>query len=692
MGGIVLDRAHVVEAGSAKQHFRFDGFTVYLVVLSLLGVALVLARNVGYGVGLHWDSLEYIAVARNLLAGEGFVGYDGGTHRSWPPLYPLLLAALSFGVFDPLEVAGPLNAGIFGLCVFVVGRYLHRRVESVFLAAWASMALSIAVPLADWASWALSGTAFILLATLALICADRFLVEGRTSALVWAAVFSSLAWQTRYIGVALPMLIGLLLLLQRGTTLSQRMRSVAILSLITALPMILWFWTIGASSGHSPSIEHDLLTLLPSVLENLQNMASFDADAVRHAMGEAVVRNWLMAASALVVLGLVSVRRQGYKSARTECRPFAVFGGFALAYLALLLVAAMQVNLFPASRPRYLTPMWIPLLMVCVFALDRLLSYERRKNFLGGFGRLSVIARFIGVGKGAETPSLLAVILLTALTLWTAEQAVLNIHQTIGANRAEFDRGYGAPPWTDSATLRHIREQPLAGDVLSNLAIVVHFYNEGTANYGGIPVSRFVETKSDPRAGKDQFSDWLAVVPDGAYVVWFKKWGNHVYDYGASGMRVWPGLEPVADLTDGLIFKVNRGYKPKSSPYRRAYEAIVSASTGPPMRRSFFDIYLDGSALTYFRSPCLAGDVAAMFFLHLFPANLTTLPKQRQRFRFDNLDFNFQDQGQVLNGACLAIVPLPDYEITSIRTGQYTEAGQTWGVEIPIHGNANGGQ
>lgn len=679
---MALDRAHLAKASCAKQLFRFNGFTAYLTLLSLLGVALVLAREATYGVALHWDSIVYASTAQNLLAGEGFSYYDGSAYQHWPPFYPLLLAALSFGVFDPLEVAGPLNAGIFGLTVFIVGRYLHQRLESLLLAAWASMAVAISVPLADWASWALSGTPFILLATSALICTDKFLVEGRTPSLVWAAVFSALAWQTRYMGAALPMLIGLLLLLQQGATLRQRMRPVVILTLITALPMVLWLLTGGESLRRSSSFELSLPTLLQSVLGNLLSMVNFDFYAVLHSIGAPVLGPLFMAALTLVAFGLASVGRQEHKGVQCECRPFSVFGGFALAYLALLLVAAMLVNVFPSSRPRYLTPMYIPLLMVFAFALDRLLIHERRKNLLGGIGRLPVIGRFTAVGKGAKMPSLMTAILMAALALWAAGQVVLNAHQIIGANRGELDRGYGAPPWTGSETLRHIREHPLAGLVYSNLAIVLHLHNTGAARPLQITESRLLRTNDDGTAGKDRFEAWLAKVPDGAHVVWFKTWRNHLYGYGAADLSVWPGLEPVADLTDGAIFKVNRGHKPASNPYRQTYESIASADAGPPTHRSFFDVYLDGSALTYFRSPCTAGDVAPTFFLHLFPADLTSLPRHRQRLRFDNLDFNFQDQGLMLDGACLAIVPLPDYKITRIRTGQYTEAGEAWSAAI----------
>ena len=42
-----------------------------LALCAAAGAALVLARELKFGVALHSDSVLYISVARNLLAGEG---------------------------------------------------------------------------------------------------------------------------------------------------------------------------------------------------------------------------------------------------------------------------------------------------------------------------------------------------------------------------------------------------------------------------------------------------------------------------------------------------------------------------------------------------------------------------------------------------------------------------------------------
>ena len=157
---------------------RPDNFTLLLVILGALGAALVLARQVNYGVGLTADAVSYISVARSLLDGNGFIQFDGDIYHKWPPLYPLLLAAASLGIFDPLTVAGPLNAALFGLAVFAVGMYLRTRLESRLLLLWCCLTLALAWPLLRLAYFAWSEMSFILFTMLALMPAERLLSRG----------------------------------------------------------------------------------------------------------------------------------------------------------------------------------------------------------------------------------------------------------------------------------------------------------------------------------------------------------------------------------------------------------------------------------------------------------------------------------------------------------------------------------
>ena len=57
---------------------------------------------------------------------------------------------------------------------------------------------------------------------------------------------------------------------------------------------------------------------------------------------------------------------------------------------------------------------------------------------------------------------------------------------------------------------------------------------------------------------------------------------------------------------------------------------------------------------------------------------MNDLPSRRKQQGFDNLDFNFDALGAIFDGKCLVEFPLPEYAISEIRTGQYTDEGRIW--------------
>ncbi len=93
-----------------------------------------------------------------------------------------------------------------------------------------------------------------------------------------------------------------------------------------------------------------------------------------------------------------------------------------------------------------------------------------------------------------------------------------------------------------------------------------------------------------------------------------------------------------------------------------------------PAIHSDFDVYVVENRLVYTKEPCEPEDVRARFFLHVDPAAPDALPGSRRRHGFDNLDFRFDDRGSMIGGVCAAEVPLPEYGVAAIRTGQYVAA------------------
>ena len=616
---------------SAHRHI-----TLPIAGTAVLGVALVLAREAVFGVWVDADSLDYIPVARNLLAGQGLTNVRGDAFVRWPPGYPLLLAVASLGVFDPYKVAGPLNAVLFGLTIFVTGRYLHGRLRLRPLAAWAGLAIALAAPLASMAAWAMSEPAFILLVVLALARTDEYLAEGRTASLAWAALFAALAWQTRYAGVLVPAVVGLAVLLQPGATRWQRVLRASFVWVLAALLMAPWLARNHLASGSWNTVgghPYPLDETLADVGAVLGSWASFDPSP----LGWPSLALLAVAAVALVWAGSRLGRGPRTPGASCGWRTFSLWGGFALAYLVLFVVTIVDGNTLHGVEERYLAPIYVPCLVVVVFMVDRLLGPDGGRKRSGGAGALSGLGRFGRVGN-----RLPGVVVAAGLALWLAVNADRSLSEILRANRGETYIGYAGPRWAESGTLRYIRDNPIDGRVYSNEAALLLLHNSGTATYRGM-------------GGVGEG----ARLRDGATVVWFRNWWGR--GAGAGDLLVSPRLTLLAELDDGLIFRLDN--------------------------RPAFDVELAGKTLTYRKAPCAPKDVQGRFILKVRPANAEDLPAHRSGKPYDRLDFDFGRHGAIRDGECRATVTLPDYDVAYVQTGQRAEAGLLWSARL-VDGDA----
>ena len=106
----------------------------------------------------------------------------------------------------------------------------------------------------------------------------------------------------------------------------------------------------------------------------------------------------------------------------------------------------------------------------------------------------------------------------------------------------------------------------------------------------------------------------------------------------------------------------------------------------PPALRSDYEVYVINNNIIYRKEPCREPDTTHRFFLHVIPLDVSTLPDHRKEYGYDNRDFNFKDHGHIDSGAtCFAARELPDYNIASIRTGQYIpDQGRIWEGEFHV--------
>ena len=670
-----------------RSAFGRDRFTLLIVLLSGLGAAHILVRTATYGAAVNPDTTLHLSTALNFLAGEGWRDFAGGPSIEWPPLFPVLLAALGWVGIDPLAAGRWINAAAFGLTILAAGGWLRSNLRSQWLVLTATATIAASLPLTHFASYCITEPLFVLLTLLALIQLASSRNRRTDAPLWWAAVLTALAVLTHYLGAVL---IGAGVLLLRPLARPKHTLAFGAVSSLPLLAVLAVNWTVSetlAGDRTAPSGQ--------SLFERLRQTVEVFREWVvpPHTPDGLAYLLWL--AVGLVVLAGVAVvlrgRRLGPAVAPAQSRlgpafPFAVF---ALIYLGFMVVV-VPFTVAQDIDSRYLLPVYLPLLLTTVLLLDRFLSVDRagaapvpriRNRFLSIAApvqgttpvpriRNRAAGRFRAAGRGRAAYGLAALVLLAAL-VHVGYSARENLRLTARAYAVGYkDRTYNAAYWRRSETLQYLREHPIEGRIYSNYAALAWFADRTAApgKYQGLPPER----------------QWTEV-GTGAHIVWFE--GVHAGNRSGDDLdlRLLPGVETVAELADGVVFRLTGAGPFQKGRYMELEELVRQATqAGEQVVRSGWDVYRNGRWLTYLKQPCAPADAQAKFVLHVIPVDLADLPAARKQYGFDNLDFYFNRRGVLLGDQCIALVRLPDYAIDHVRVGQWIaeENQHLWGAEF----------
>ena len=110
--------------------------------------------------------------------------------------------------------------------------------------------------------------------------------------------------------------------------------------------------------------------------------------------------------------------------------------------------------------------------------------------------------------------------------------------------------------------------------------------------------------------------------------------------------------------------------------------------------RSVFDVYLGPRSLVCIKEDCLPAHRQPKFFLHVYPVDEKSLPVQKRKGGFDNLDFYFPGI-EIDDTTCAALQRLPAYPIRRIATGQFVRGDEgnyvhLWEGEFVMEQGAGG--
>jgi len=106
--------------------------------------------------------------------------------------------------------------------------------------------------------------------------------------------------------------------------------------------------------------------------------------------------------------------------------------------------------------------------------------------------------------------------------------------------------------------------------------------------------------------------------------------------------------------------------------------AYAAAKASEPIVQSRFDVHHVDGALIYVKEPCGEAEITdSDFMLRVVPERSADIPDAWRAFEYEDRSFHFPGHGALFDGKCVALVPLPDYPVAAVRTGQWT-AGPTW--------------
>ena len=350
----------------------------------------------------------------------------------------------------------------------------------------------------------------------------------------------------------------------------------------------------------------------------------------------------------------------------------------------VLIIAIVPFTVGYGIDSRYLLPVYMPLLLGAVFLLDRFLSIEmtgRTAIAKWGLASLVLLGGLVHVGYSAHG----------------------NLTITDQARVAGFENWtYNGSYWASSEILNYIRDNRMDGRVYSNNTYLAWFADRSA------PPRKHQRLPGDTHDIHDLTSHILKLSADeSSYIAWLSH-ENSFYAYDDFDIRCLPGVEPVAELADGVVFRVTaaepfdaarhlaRKQRYVQQLIEQAGEPVIRADStwpistwgaepaGEQVVRAGWDVYRNGRTLTFHKQPCAPDDVQTNFVLQVIPDDPADLPADRRQYRFDNLDFYFHGRGVRLGDQCVATAQLPDYAISHILIGRWisAEARTLWEAEF----------
>ena len=642
--------------------------------LAVCAVFVIVGVAVLDDYGVSWNELDQrrIAIANADYIATGAT--DGLYHRDYRYYgvvieMPLLLAERALGLQDSRDIylTRHLLTHLFFIAGgFAYGMLAYRMIGSRWVALLAMLLFLLHPRLYAQSFFNSKDVPFAALLIIALYLTHRAFRRDTPGAFLLCGIGVGLAINLRPFTLLLPPLI----LAMRGLDLWQsgrgeRMRILATAGIFTGAALAIvyiihpYYWENPLRFIESVR----LMSQHPTIGEALFMGEIYLADAVPWNY----IPVWFgitapPIALPLGVIGCAAVCWQG------ATRPLAALRDREVRFRILLLgcfmlpvvvVIALQSNIHNGWRQMYF--LWGPFCLLAAVGLRALAD--------GGPGERGIAARLPGWVRGGAPRRALAycaagVGLITTLTA----MAALHPHQQVYFNALVDTRTPGALAKRYDMDYGHVAQR-------QSLEHLLVRYSTDTLRIWPGKVSALILPKSD----RERIV--ISNVRDADFYL-----NPRIY---RENMPDPPALHSIRAYGSVIAFIL----APNTDAYRNTYRAEYNdvAANGILLAQSDFDIYTYNGELYYLNADCAPtlANPGSSVFLHIFPTDAADLPIDRLEHGFENRDFRITERFAFFDGKCINKLPLPDYPIARIRTGQDAALGvEGWRVDINLAAQA----
>jgi hypothetical protein len=485
-----------------------------------------------WGIGVGYDSIFYLSAAENLLSGSGLSRLDGFgniiplTH--FPPLYPLLLAALSFILrMDMVSVSGLLSAISFGCLVFLTGWLVYSTTKNSIPGILSAMIVLSSPVLLDLQFLAMTESIFLVFLLSMFWFLNKFFDEEKTWQLICASILAGFAYLTRYVGLSAVICAAFAVVVFSPGSRREKIYRSLLTFVVGLIPIVLWYlrnWLVAGTITNRNLIFHP-----PDRNQLMKGLDTINLWFLPFRVSPSLRFTVTIILTVSIILGFVwlLLRKRGDEAGwlerKSSVQYIFLLSSFIIIYLSMLIVSLTFFDASTRLNDRILSPVYLIGMILGIIILWNVLPMEDHSWLKATI--VVIIIGFIGVNFLRSTPIL----------------------SEMNAN----GRGFTGRQWQASETITAVQNLSPDAVIYSNEALPIYFITGRPAN--NIPEKIDPVKNQIPSDYEDNLQNLLHSVQncDGVLVIFRDSYLPSLYpplEEFTSGMTL------QAELPDGWLY------------------------------------------------------------------------------------------------------------------------------------------